>query len=178
MATYLINLSNWARPPDRVHTPRPGARQAPTLVIWGQRDRYLGPELAEPDRDDVPNLDRVVRLPNALHWVHHEEPERVTQLLIHSSPPPVQPKLAKGRRRSHSTGLPSVGPGVQDGAAQTNVGRSRMIPARARAATRAAHEPERQRGRRGPGTSANQSRRPLAEKAATTARTSAMDERR
>ena len=27
--------------------------QAPTLVIWGQRDRYLGPELAEPDREDV-----------------------------------------------------------------------------------------------------------------------------
>ena len=32
---------------------------APTLVIWGERDRYLGPELAEPDHDDVPNLDRV-----------------------------------------------------------------------------------------------------------------------
>jgi pimeloyl-ACP methyl ester carboxylesterase len=55
---------------------------APTLVIWGQRDRYLGPKLAEPDRDDVPNLDRVVRLPNASHWVHHDEHERVTQLLI------------------------------------------------------------------------------------------------
>src|SRR5262249_36834056 len=34
---------------------------APTLVIWGQRDRYLGPTLAEPERKDVPNLDRVVR---------------------------------------------------------------------------------------------------------------------
>jgi pimeloyl-ACP methyl ester carboxylesterase len=55
---------------------------APTLVIWGQRDRYLGPELAEPDHDDVPNLDRVERLPDASHWVHHDEPERVTQLLI------------------------------------------------------------------------------------------------
>ena len=55
---------------------------APTMVIWGQRDRYLGAKLAEPDRDDVPNLDRVVRLPDASHWVHHDEPERVTQLLI------------------------------------------------------------------------------------------------
>jgi epoxide hydrolase 4 len=55
---------------------------APTLVIWGQRDRYLGPKLAEPDRDDVPNLDRVERLPDASHWVHHDEPERVTRLLI------------------------------------------------------------------------------------------------
>ena len=56
--------------------------EVPTLVIWGQRDRYLGPELAEPDRADVPNLDRVERLPDASHWVHHDEPGRVTQLLI------------------------------------------------------------------------------------------------
>ena len=55
---------------------------APTLVIWGERDRYLGPDLAEPHPDDVPNFDRVERLPNASHWVHHDEPERVNQLLI------------------------------------------------------------------------------------------------
>jgi len=55
---------------------------APTLVIWGQRDRYLGTKLAEPHRDDVPNLDRVERLPDASHWVHHDEPERVNQLLV------------------------------------------------------------------------------------------------
>jgi pimeloyl-ACP methyl ester carboxylesterase len=54
---------------------------APTLVIWGQRDRYLSHELAEPDHDDVPNLDRVERLPDASHWVHHDEAGRVTQLL-------------------------------------------------------------------------------------------------
>jgi epoxide hydrolase 4 len=42
---------------------------------------YLGPELAEPEHDDVPNLDRVERLPDASHWVHHDEAERVTQLL-------------------------------------------------------------------------------------------------
>ena len=54
----------------------------PTLVIWGQKDRYLGADLAEPHRDDVPNLDRVERLPDASHWVHHDEPERVTKLLI------------------------------------------------------------------------------------------------
>ena len=55
---------------------------APTLVIWGERDRYLGPELAEPEHDDVPNLDRVERLSDASHWVHHDEHERVSQLLI------------------------------------------------------------------------------------------------
>src|ERR1700730_6235479 len=55
---------------------------APTLVIWGERDSYLGSELAEPHRDDVPNLDRVERLADASHWVHHDEAELVNQLLI------------------------------------------------------------------------------------------------
>jgi pimeloyl-ACP methyl ester carboxylesterase len=41
--------------------------KAPALIIWGQRDRYLGPELAEPDHDDFPGLDRVERLPDASH---------------------------------------------------------------------------------------------------------------
>jgi pimeloyl-ACP methyl ester carboxylesterase len=56
--------------------------EAPTLVIWGERDRHLGAELAEPDRADVPGLERVVRLPDASHWVQHDEPERVSGLLI------------------------------------------------------------------------------------------------
>jgi pimeloyl-ACP methyl ester carboxylesterase len=56
--------------------------KAPTLVIWGQQDAYLGQELAEPDHDDVPGLERVERLPDASHWVHHDDAERVNQLLI------------------------------------------------------------------------------------------------
>jgi pimeloyl-ACP methyl ester carboxylesterase len=55
---------------------------APTLVIWGERDSYLGSDLAEPEHDDVPNLDRVERLADASHWVHHDEAERVNQLLV------------------------------------------------------------------------------------------------
>jgi hypothetical protein len=42
----------------------------------------LGPNLAEPHRHDVPNLDRVERLPDASHRVHRDEAERVPQLLI------------------------------------------------------------------------------------------------
>jgi pimeloyl-ACP methyl ester carboxylesterase len=30
----------------------------------------------------VPNLERVERLDEASHWVHHDEAERVNQLLI------------------------------------------------------------------------------------------------
>ena len=81
-ATAMINYyrSSVRTPPKRAEEQiRPVS--APTLVIWGEQDRYLGPELAEPEHDDVPNLDRVERLPNASHWVHHDEHERVTQLL-------------------------------------------------------------------------------------------------
>jgi epoxide hydrolase 4 len=78
-------MLNYYRNSVRESPKRAAARlrpiQAPTLVIWGERDQYLNPELAEPDRDDVPNLDRVERLPDASHWVHHDQPERVTQLL-------------------------------------------------------------------------------------------------
>jgi epoxide hydrolase 4 len=82
-ATAMINYYRCS-----VRTPPKKAKAAirpissPTLVIWGQRDRFLGPKLAEPGRDDVPNLDRVERLPNSSHWVHHDEAERVNQLLI------------------------------------------------------------------------------------------------
>jgi pimeloyl-ACP methyl ester carboxylesterase len=54
---------------------------APTLVIWGEDDAYLGSNLAEPDHDDVPHLDRVERVSDASHWVHHDQPERVNHLL-------------------------------------------------------------------------------------------------
>ena len=81
-ATAMIDYYRAAvRPPKGTKTElRPIS--APTLVIWGEKDRYLGPDLAGPHADDVPNLDRVERLPDASHWVHHDEAERVTQLLI------------------------------------------------------------------------------------------------
>ena len=54
---------------------------APVLVIWGEHDRYLGSELAEPPREWVPNA-RLERLPTASHWVQNDEPERVNALLL------------------------------------------------------------------------------------------------
>jgi pimeloyl-ACP methyl ester carboxylesterase len=53
---------------------------APTLVIWGEQDRFLGAELADPDPALVPDV-RVVRLPDASHWVQHDEPDEVNRLL-------------------------------------------------------------------------------------------------
>ncbi len=49
-------------------------------MIWGTHDRYLVPDLAEPPRSDVPNLERVIRLDTS-HWVQHDEPEQSVDLL-------------------------------------------------------------------------------------------------
>jgi epoxide hydrolase 4 len=66
----------------RAHTARQLRRiEQPVLVIWGERDNYLGRELANPPREWVPDH-RVVRFPNASHWVQNDEPEPVNQLLI------------------------------------------------------------------------------------------------
>jgi pimeloyl-ACP methyl ester carboxylesterase len=54
--------------------------QAPVLIIWGQRDPYLGPDLAEPPARLVPNR-RLERLADVSHWPHLEQPERVNDLL-------------------------------------------------------------------------------------------------
>ncbi|MBV9804839.1 MAG: alpha/beta hydrolase [Solirubrobacterales bacterium] len=82
-ATATINYyrASMRRPPGRE---RRGLAPitAPTLVIWGENDRYLSSALAEPDRTDVPALTEVVRIPDASHWVQHDAPERVNQLLI------------------------------------------------------------------------------------------------
>jgi pimeloyl-ACP methyl ester carboxylesterase len=53
----------------------------PTLIIWGDQDRYLGRELAEPDRAWVPNA-RVERITEASHWLQADAPERVNQLIL------------------------------------------------------------------------------------------------
>jgi len=82
----LTAMVNYYRAALRTTPGRASARMrvvpAPTRVIWGERDVHLGAELAEPDRADVPNLERVVRLPQASHWVQHDEPERVNELLL------------------------------------------------------------------------------------------------
>jgi pimeloyl-ACP methyl ester carboxylesterase len=54
---------------------------APVLVIWGERDRYIGRQYADPPPNLAPNA-RVVRIPNASHWVQNDRPERVNELLL------------------------------------------------------------------------------------------------
>ena len=56
--------------------------EAPVLVIWGEKDRFLSRRLAEPPRLWVPNLIRVKRLPDASHWVAEDRPLEVNTLLL------------------------------------------------------------------------------------------------
>ncbi len=55
--------------------------EQPVLVIWGDADRYLGKEMAEPPPRLVPHA-RVVHLPGASHWVQNDRPEEVNALLL------------------------------------------------------------------------------------------------
>ena len=53
----------------------------PTLLIWGERDPYLGIRLIKRLDRWVSDL-QIVRIPDASHWVQNEAPDRVNQLLI------------------------------------------------------------------------------------------------
>lgn len=55
--------------------------EADVLSIWGVNDPHLGVELAMPPPDKVPNAHTSL-IANASHWVHHEQPERVNQLIL------------------------------------------------------------------------------------------------
>ena len=54
--------------------------RVPTMVVWGMRDRALLPCLLEGLDKCVPDL-RIERLPDASHWVMHEQPEILNALI-------------------------------------------------------------------------------------------------
>ena len=62
-------------------TPRARRIDHPTLVLWGDRDRFLGPELASPPPRWVANA-RVKHFPAAAHWVLADAPDDVSARLV------------------------------------------------------------------------------------------------
>lgn len=52
----------------------------PTLVVWGMDDAALPPELIEGLDEYVPDL-TLHKIPDATHWIIHEQPALVTRLL-------------------------------------------------------------------------------------------------
>ncbi|MDB5314130.1 MAG: alpha/beta hydrolase [Gemmataceae bacterium] len=78
----LTAMVNWYRAAVRCRpetTAGPRVR-VPTLLLWGMRDRFLGPDLAAASASLCADV-RFVRFPGATHWVQHEEPDRVNELL-------------------------------------------------------------------------------------------------
>lgn len=75
-------MINWYRAMFRARPKAPGSPRLhiPVLLIWGRRDRFLGEELAQPSIDLCRN-GRLEYIDSATHWVQHEEPERVNQLI-------------------------------------------------------------------------------------------------
>jgi pimeloyl-ACP methyl ester carboxylesterase len=55
--------------------------RAPALVIWGDRERHLDPELATPPPEWAPDA-RVAHVAEGSHWVHHDAPARVSALIL------------------------------------------------------------------------------------------------
>jgi pimeloyl-ACP methyl ester carboxylesterase len=80
---YRANFRDVARkrfPPRKV--------DLPTMIVWGDREKHLDPELATPPADWVGDV-RVEHVPEAGHWVQHDAPEKVSALLLsHAGCPP------------------------------------------------------------------------------------------
>lgn len=76
---------NWYRAAIRrvlsASTPKTQRIDCPVLVIWGEKDRFLGKEMSVPPERWVPNQ-RVVHIPDATHWVQNAAIERVNELLL------------------------------------------------------------------------------------------------
>ncbi len=81
----LTGMLNWYRAGFRTrHQPYPDPLiTVPTLLIWGENDRFLGPGLARSSyaRCESAHLEWIS---TAGHWVQYEEPERVNQLIRES----------------------------------------------------------------------------------------------
>jgi pimeloyl-ACP methyl ester carboxylesterase len=80
----LTSAINYYRAALR-HPPRTRGRRwprgLPALLVWGAKDRYLGPALAEGLEEWAPGI-RVARLSEASHWVQNDAPDEVNRLLI------------------------------------------------------------------------------------------------
>ena len=61
--------------PDAAVTSR-----VPTTVLWGERDKALMPTLLDGLERWVPQM-QLLRVPDASHWIVHEQPARVAELI-------------------------------------------------------------------------------------------------
>jgi pimeloyl-ACP methyl ester carboxylesterase len=79
----ITGMIHWYRAAMRHRPARPADPRihAPTLLIWGAKDRFLDLGLARPSLEQC-DRGRLEIIEAATHWVQHEEPERVNRLLL------------------------------------------------------------------------------------------------
>lgn len=82
--TAALNYYRANMPPAALlrEPPEPLPIEVPTMIIWGEADTFMGPALLEGSAAMVTGPLRVERLPGVSHWVQHEAPERVNELLV------------------------------------------------------------------------------------------------
>ena len=79
----LTGMLNWYRAALRRPPRRPASVRVtvPTLIVWGERDRFLHKAMAAPSAALCDRAE-VEMIPGATHWVQHEEPAKVNRLLL------------------------------------------------------------------------------------------------
>src|SRR5271169_957786 len=79
----ITAMLNWYRAFFRAKPPLPSDMQVhvPTRILWGQRDMFLLPEMAQQSVKYCDSAE-LTYFPDATHWLHHEEPDAVNAALI------------------------------------------------------------------------------------------------
>jgi pimeloyl-ACP methyl ester carboxylesterase len=72
---------NWYRALACGAPPRSGRIRVPVGLVWGDRDPFLDRCFAEAGMA-VCDYGKVFHLPEATHWLQHEEPEHINRLLL------------------------------------------------------------------------------------------------
>ncbi|OLB39297.1 MAG: alpha/beta hydrolase [Acidobacteria bacterium 13_2_20CM_57_17] len=78
----LTGMINWYRALFRTRVKFPDKIvRVPTRILWGERDAFLLAEMARESLRYCTNAE-LFTFANATHWLQHEEPARVSELLI------------------------------------------------------------------------------------------------
>jgi pimeloyl-ACP methyl ester carboxylesterase len=78
----LTSMINWYRAAFRYRAKFSDRTvRVPTRILWGMRDAFLMAEMAQDSLRYCTDAE-LIQFPDATHWLQHEEPARVSQLLV------------------------------------------------------------------------------------------------
>lgn len=77
----LTTMINWYRANKFSLFKAGGIVTVPTLIIWGAKDAFLIKEQAKLSQKQCTN-GKLVMLEDATHWIQHEQPEKVNNLIL------------------------------------------------------------------------------------------------